>query len=87
MILSTIARVVMSSRTPLTKEGPRTPAGRLALLALTATQLGLQAAAWISLARRDRRDLNGPKWFWFLASFINFAGPIAYLLGGRRIGR
>lgn len=60
---------------------------RTVLLGLTAVQLSLQAATWVSLARRDARAINGPKWFWFLASFINFIGPAAYLLGGRKLHR
>lgn len=62
------------------------PARRAGLIGLSAVQLGLQLATWVSLARRPKSAINGPKWLWFLASFINFAGPIAYLLGGRKVG-
>lgn len=63
------------------------PAKRASLSILTLIQVALQLATWVSLARRDARDINGPKWFWFAASFVNFLGPIAYLMGGRKITR
>lgn len=85
MTESTMPPVPTAARGLLTKEGPRTPAGRAFVLALTVVQFALQLATWVSLARRDARDINGPKWMWFVASFINFVGPIAYLLGGRKL--
>ncbi|MDR8018717.1 PLD nuclease N-terminal domain-containing protein [Nesterenkonia aerolata] len=45
-------------------------------------QLGLQAVALIDLSARDAREVRGPKWAWALASFVNFFGPLAYLLFG-----
>lgn len=62
-------------------------AKRCFLLFMSLVQFALQIAAWVSLVRRDQRDINGPKWFWFGASFVNFVGPIAYLMGGRKISR
>lgn len=55
------------------------------LVFMTLVQFALQVATWVSLARRPQDDINGPKWFWFAASFVNYLGPIAYLMGGRKI--
>ncbi|GGA71132.1 hypothetical protein GCM10011490_22240 [Pseudoclavibacter endophyticus] len=62
-------------------------AKRACLVILSLVQFALQAATWASLVRRRPEHLNGPKWFWFLASFVNYVGPAAYLLGGRKITR
>lgn len=63
------------------------PFKRLLWLLAVTVQFGLQLATWISLLRREAGRINGPKWFWFLASFVNFIGPAVYLLGGRKTGR
>jgi hypothetical protein len=47
-------------------------------------QFGLLAAALTDLRRRDPAEINGPRWAWQLASFVNFVGPIAYFALGRR---
>ncbi|NVM99744.1 hypothetical protein G6035_13885 [Arthrobacter sp. SDTb3-6] len=47
-------------------------------------QLALQLAALRDLSGRTRQQVNGPKAAWVAASFINFAGPIAYFAKGRR---
>ena len=47
-------------------------------------QLALQAAALRDIAKRTPAQLNGPKAGWVAASFINFAGPIAYFAKGRK---
>lgn len=60
------------------------PAQRSAIVVLGTVQLSLQAAALRDLRRRPARDVRGPKPAWVAASFINFAGPIAYLRWGRR---
>ncbi|WP_434615677.1 hypothetical protein [Arthrobacter sp. A5] len=57
---------------------------RLAKLALTAAQLGLQAAALADLKKRTSAQVNGPKAIWVACSFINFASPILYFVCGRR---
>lgn len=75
------------SRADSSRGLPSTPAGRSGLVFFTIVQFALQAATWVSLARRDADGINGPKWFWFAASFVNFVGPIAYLMGGRKLTR
>lgn len=62
-------------------------AARGFLLVSGTIRLALQAAAVVSIVRRRPEAINGPKWLWLLISCIGFAGPIAYLLGGRKIGR
>lgn len=47
-------------------------------------QVGLQVAALRDLSKRTPAQLNGNKKVWVAASFINFAGPIAYFLRGRK---
>jgi hypothetical protein len=47
-------------------------------------QLGLMSAALLDLRKRAPEELNGPKAAWVAASFVNFAGPIAYFLYGRK---
>ena len=52
------------------------------LIPIVLLQLGLMVLALLDLARRERT--KGPKWAWALAIvFINFIGPIAYLVAGR----
>ncbi len=50
----------------------------------SAVQLGLQGVALVDLYRRDPSEIRGKKSWWVALSFVNFLGPIAYLVGGRR---
>ncbi len=50
----------------------------------SAVQLGLQVVALVDLYRRDQSEIRGKKSWWVALSFVNFLGPIAYLIGGRR---
>jgi Phospholipase_D-nuclease N-terminal len=47
-------------------------------------QIGLLIAALLDLYRRPKEEIRGNKLMWTLASFVNFVGPITYLLFGRR---
>jgi hypothetical protein len=47
-------------------------------------QLLLLAAAQLDLLRRRAEDVRGSKWAWRAATLVNFVGPIAYFLFGRR---
>ncbi|RYV51519.1 PLDc N-terminal domain-containing protein [Pengzhenrongella frigida] len=47
-------------------------------------QFALAAAAWADLARRPDNQVNGRKALWALAIGVNYVGPIAYFLRGRR---
>ncbi len=53
------------------------------LIPIVLLQLLLIVVALIDLARRPK--VNGPKWIWVvIIVLINFIGPIAYFLVGRR---
>lgn len=62
------------------------PRQRKAVLVAAAVQLSLAAAAWTDLARRPAADVNGPKGLWAAVISVNFVGPVAYFLRGRRRG-
>ncbi len=53
-------------------------------MVLAAAQVSLQAAALRDLKKRPAAQVNGPKAAWVAASFINFVGPIAYFMIGRK---
>jgi len=57
---------------------------RTAVLTLASVQLSLAATAWMDLARRPARAVNGPKVLWALVIAVNFVGPVAYFRWGRR---
>lgn len=47
-------------------------------------QILLQVAALRDISRRTPAQVNGNKRGWVAASFINFAGPIAWFVRGRK---
>ena len=49
-----------------------------------ALQLILQLAALVDLRGRSDEQVRGSKRLWRAASFVNFVGPIAYLVAGRK---
>lgn len=51
-----------------------------------ALQLTMQGAALRDLRRRAPDEVNGPRWAWACATFVNTVGPCAYFLFGRRGG-
>ncbi|MBN1954264.1 MAG: PLDc_N domain-containing protein [Anaerolineae bacterium] len=54
----------------------------LLLIPIAVLQVGLMLLALVDLLRRERT--KGPKWAWALAIlFVNFIGPVLYLLFGR----
>ncbi|ALV47639.1 hypothetical protein SAMN04489740_3877 [Arthrobacter alpinus] len=57
---------------------------RGALMALGAVQIALQVAALRDISHRTPEHINGSKRWWVAASFLNFAGPIAWFLRGRK---
>ncbi len=61
-----------------------TPGQRAGVVALGSVQLSLAASAWADLATRPRKKVNGPKWAWALVIGVNFVGPVAYFVKGRR---
>lgn len=60
------------------------PQQRMATLVAGSVQLALAATAWADLARRPAKRVNGPKGVWAAVIGVNFSGPIAYFIWGRR---
>ena len=60
------------------------PVPRTAIIAGGIVQFGLLGAALADLRRRRDDEINGPRRLWFAVVFINFVGPIAYFVFGRR---
>ena len=54
------------------------------IVLLGALQLALLITALIDIRRRPADAINGSKRLWTLVVFINFIGPIAYFLFGRK---
>jgi hypothetical protein len=60
-------------------------AGRKAgVLVMGTVQMILAAAAWRDLAKRPDEQVNGSKGVWVAIIAINWIGPIAYFVRGRR---
>ncbi|MEE3851983.1 PLDc N-terminal domain-containing protein [Gordonia sp. LSe1-13] len=47
-------------------------------------QFALQGAALRDLKRRPAAQVRGPKPLWLGVSFLNYVGPIAYFVVGRK---
>ena len=61
------------------------PARSRALIIVGAfAQFALQFLALRDLKRRPATEIKGPKKVWVWLSFVNYFGPIAYFLVGRR---
>jgi Phospholipase_D-nuclease N-terminal len=60
------------------------PAQQRLIVVAGTVQLTLLAAALFDIARRPRDQIKGPKPVWVGVSFINFIGPAAYFIFGRR---
>lgn len=57
---------------------------KTAVLTLISTQMALLLTALIDLRRRPATEINGSKRLWTAVVFVNFAGPIAYFVWGRK---
>lgn len=57
---------------------------RAIVTAGTLLQISLALSAWIDLARRPAARVRGSKLRWAATIGINFLGPIAYFVRGRR---
>lgn len=62
------------------------PIQRVFVVAGALVQVTLLALAQRDLARRPAGEVRGPKGVWRIVTLINFVGPIAYFLFGRRQG-
>ena len=61
-----------------------TTAQKRAIVLSGTVQIALLAAALLDIYRRPEEEIRGNKLLWTLVSFVNFVGPISYLLFGRR---
>ncbi|KLN33450.1 MULTISPECIES: PLD nuclease N-terminal domain-containing protein [Cellulosimicrobium] len=57
---------------------------KIAVGVVGAAQVTLTAAAYRDLLRRPAEQVNGTKLAWGLALLVNWVGPIAYFLDGRK---
>jgi hypothetical protein len=62
------------------------PGGRVALIVLSAIQIGLLAAALWDVAHRTPEEIRGDRRMWAGIAFINWIGPLAYFTIGRKDG-
>lgn len=62
------------------------PQKRATISIVGLVQVALLAAALIDIRRRPAEQIKGSKKLWTLVAFINFAGPIAYFVFGRKRG-
>ena len=61
-----------------------TPGQQAAIMLGGSLQFGLLGAALWDLAKRAPGQINGSKPFWTAAVFVNFFGPLAYFVRGRK---
>lgn len=61
-----------------------TPGRRVVAVLVGSVQLVLAAAAWADLAQQPAKNVNGPKKLWAVLIAVNWVGPIAYFVKGRR---
>lgn len=57
---------------------------KVVVLTLASIQLSLAATAWADLAKRPAAQVNGNKWIWAGVIAVNWVGPIAYFMKGRK---
>ncbi len=61
-----------------------TPAQRLSMMLQSVVQVSLLIAALRDLHRRPAEQIKGSKKLWTALVFVNYVGPIAYFLFGRK---
>jgi len=57
---------------------------RVAVAIMSVVQVGLLVAALVDMHQRSDEELTASKGTWTAIAFVNFLGPIAYFLFGRR---
>lgn len=57
---------------------------RVAIVVGSLLQVALMATALWDIHHRSPDEIHGSKRMWTAAAFINFVGPIAYLILGRK---
>ncbi|QDB79996.1 PLDc_N domain-containing protein [Georgenia sp. 311] len=53
-------------------------------IAMGSVQLALAVSAWADLATRPKAEVNGKKGIWALVIAVNWVGPVAYFVKGRK---
>lgn len=59
---------------------------RMRIIVMGIVQIALLVAALWDIRRRPAEAINGSKKMWVGLAFVNFVGPIAYFLFGRKRG-
>lgn len=59
---------------------------RMRIIVMGIVQIALLVAALWDIRRRPAEAINGSKKMWYGLAFVNFVGPIAYFLFGRKRG-
>jgi len=57
---------------------------QVGIVVMTIIQLSLLFAALADIRRRPAEQINGSKALWTGLAFINFVGPVAYFVKGRK---
>ena len=57
---------------------------KVVVLVVGTVQFALAVTAWRDLAKRPAEQVNGPKGMWAAIIAVNWIGPIAYFVRGRR---
>ncbi len=57
---------------------------KIAFILLSFIQVGLLVAALWDIRRRPAAEINGSKLLWTIVAFVNFVGPLAYFMLGRK---
>ena len=60
------------------------PARKAGVIVMGTIQMALAAVAWRDLATRPAEKINGKKGVWAAIIAVNWIGPIAYFIKGRR---
>jgi hypothetical protein len=60
------------------------PVQRASVFVLVSIQVSLLVAALADLRRRPAAAVRGPKPVWGAVAFINYIGPLAYFVFGRK---
>ena len=60
------------------------PGQRAVVVVVGSVQMALAVTAWVDLARRPARKVNGRKSVWAGLIGINWIGPLAWFRWGRR---
>ncbi|MDY6811002.1 MAG: PLDc N-terminal domain-containing protein [Actinomycetota bacterium] len=61
-----------------------TPKSQALIIIGAVVQFALQGAALRDLKRQPAEQVKGPKPLWVALSFLNYFGPIAYFVVGRK---